>query len=98
MAQAELRKVLAAMGARVIEGELAVGQAHENLDPDGSLVDEALQVRLGARDLGAGRGDAARPGRRLDVSPEHVVPSGSPWRLGVSKPPSPKEDPDEVAR
>ncbi len=45
-AQAELRKVLAAMGARVVEGELAVGQAHENLDSDGGIVDEALQDRL----------------------------------------------------
>ena len=34
----------------------------------------------------------------LAVSPNHVVPSGRPWRLGVSTPPSPKEDPDEAAR
>lgn len=33
-AQAELRKVLAAMGARVAEVELAVGHAHEKLDDD----------------------------------------------------------------
>jgi chromate reductase, NAD(P)H dehydrogenase (quinone) len=30
-AQAELRKVLAAMGGRVVEAELAIGQAHEQL-------------------------------------------------------------------
>ena len=34
----------------------------------------------------------------LAVGPKSVVPSGPPWRLGVSKPPSCKEDPDEVAR
>lgn len=36
--------------------------------------------------------------RSLGVSPRSVVPSGPPWRLGVSEPLSPKEDPDEVAR
>jgi chromate reductase, NAD(P)H dehydrogenase (quinone) len=36
-AQAELRKVLAAMGGRVVEAELAVAQAHEQLF-DGRLV------------------------------------------------------------
>ena len=34
-AQAELRKVLAAMGARVVEGEVAVGHAGEKFDEDG---------------------------------------------------------------
>ncbi len=45
-AQAELRKVLAAMGARVVDGELPVGQAHETLDPDVGLVDETQRQRL----------------------------------------------------
>jgi len=45
-AQAELRKVLAAMGARVVEGELPVGRAHETLDPDVGLVDETHRERL----------------------------------------------------
>src|SRR5438105_8724133 len=40
-AQAELRKVLAATGARVVEGEVAVGHAHERL-ADGRLADERL--------------------------------------------------------
>lgn len=35
-AQAELRTVLATAGARVIEGELGVGHAHECLDHDGA--------------------------------------------------------------
>ena len=37
-AQAELRKVLAAMGARVVESEVVVGQAGEKID-GGVLVD-----------------------------------------------------------
>ena len=42
-AQAELRKVLAAMGARVAEVELAVGHAHEKFDADGKLVDDEVR-------------------------------------------------------
>ena len=45
-AQAELRKVLAATGARVIEAELAVGHAHEQLDADGHPTDPAQQESL----------------------------------------------------
>jgi chromate reductase, NAD(P)H dehydrogenase (quinone) len=44
-AQAELRKVLAATGARVVDGELAVGRAHTRLE-DGALRDEELLGRL----------------------------------------------------
>jgi chromate reductase len=40
-AQAELRKVLGATGARVAEVELAVGHAHERLDPAGYPSDPA---------------------------------------------------------
>jgi chromate reductase, NAD(P)H dehydrogenase (quinone) len=45
-AQAELRKVLAAAGARVTEVELAVGHAHEHLDPAGRLADPSQQEAL----------------------------------------------------
>jgi chromate reductase, NAD(P)H dehydrogenase (quinone) len=45
-AQAELRKVLASTGARVAEVELAVGHAHEHLDPTGYPLDEALRETL----------------------------------------------------
>jgi chromate reductase len=45
-AQAELRKVLAAMGARVVEGDLPVGQAAEAIHPVDGLTDEALRDRL----------------------------------------------------
>ena len=41
-AQAELRKVLGAMGARVAEVELAVGHAHERIDTE--------DTRAGLRD------------------------------------------------
>jgi chromate reductase, NAD(P)H dehydrogenase (quinone) len=45
-AQAELRKVLGATGARVTEVELAVGHAHEHLDPAGQLADPTQQEAL----------------------------------------------------
>ena len=47
-AAAELRKVLGAMGARVVDAELAVGHAHEKLDDHGALADD--DVRQGLRD------------------------------------------------
>jgi chromate reductase len=47
-AQAELRKVLAAIGARVHDGELPVGHAHERFDEDGRLVDDEVRERLAA--------------------------------------------------
>lgn len=45
-AQAELRKVLGATGARVVDAELAVGQADTRFDDDGRLTDEALRDEL----------------------------------------------------
>jgi chromate reductase len=45
-AQAELRKVLASTGARVVEGELALGHAHQRFDADGALVDANLREEL----------------------------------------------------
>jgi chromate reductase, NAD(P)H dehydrogenase (quinone) len=45
-AQADLRKVLAATGARVVEGEVAVGHAHQKLAADGTLLDENLREQL----------------------------------------------------
>lgn len=46
-AQAELRKTLAAAGARVVEGEVAVGHAHTRFDEQGELDDPTIaeQVR-----------------------------------------------------
>jgi len=44
--QAELRKVLAATGARVVEGEVAVGHAPTRFDEEGRLVDENLLEQL----------------------------------------------------
>jgi chromate reductase len=46
--QAELRKILGAMGARVAEVELAVGHAHEKIDAQGRVDDD--EVREGLRD------------------------------------------------
>jgi chromate reductase len=45
-AQAELRKVLGATGARVADVELAVGHAHEQLEVSGHPVDPAQQEAL----------------------------------------------------
>jgi chromate reductase len=45
-AQAELRKVLAAMGARVAEVEVAVGRSHEKFDDAGRLIDEGVRDEL----------------------------------------------------
>jgi chromate reductase len=44
-AQAELRKILAASGARVVDGELAVGRAEEAIGPHG-LADPETAERL----------------------------------------------------
>jgi chromate reductase len=44
-AQAELRKVLATIGARVVEGEVAVGHAHTRFDGD-RLADDDLREQL----------------------------------------------------
>jgi len=46
-AQAELRKVLATIGARVVEGDVAVGHAPTRFDEDGDLVDLELREQLG---------------------------------------------------
>jgi chromate reductase, NAD(P)H dehydrogenase (quinone) len=45
-AQAEARKVLTAIGARVLERELPVGQADSAWAPDGTLLDPDIQAAL----------------------------------------------------
>jgi chromate reductase len=45
-AQAELRKVLGTMGARVAEVEVAVGHASDKIDADGRIFDEDLRLQL----------------------------------------------------
>jgi chromate reductase len=52
-AQAELKKVVALMGARVLPIELPVSQAPTKFDADGRLVDDELRVSLSevVRDL-----------------------------------------------
>jgi len=44
--QAELRKVLATAGARVVEADVAVGHAPTKFDEFGALVDEELEDQL----------------------------------------------------
>src|SRR5512133_3509325 len=45
-AQAELRKVLAATGARMVDGEVAVGHAPTRFDEDGRLTDDGIREQL----------------------------------------------------
>jgi chromate reductase, NAD(P)H dehydrogenase (quinone) len=45
-AQAELRKVLGAIGARVVEGDVALGHSHTKFDEDGALLDETTVAQL----------------------------------------------------
>jgi chromate reductase len=45
-AQAETRKVLGAIGARVVDRELPVPTAHEQFHPTGKLLDTALEAEL----------------------------------------------------
>jgi chromate reductase len=47
-AQAELRKVLATAGARVVDAEIVVSRAAERFDPEGRLVDEEIRDELRA--------------------------------------------------
>jgi chromate reductase len=44
--QAELRKILAAIGARVVEGEVALGHAPEHFDDEGRLVGDEPREQL----------------------------------------------------
>jgi chromate reductase, NAD(P)H dehydrogenase (quinone) len=46
-AQAELRKVLATIGARIVDGEVAVGHAPTRFDTGGTLIDDDLHEQLG---------------------------------------------------
>src|SRR5436190_18337696 len=45
-AQAELRKVLATAGARIVEGDVAVGHAPTRFDDAGRLIDGELEQQL----------------------------------------------------
>jgi chromate reductase, NAD(P)H dehydrogenase (quinone) len=46
--QAELRKVLAAIGARVVDVEIAIGHAHERFDDEGRLTDDDYREQVRA--------------------------------------------------
>lgn len=59
-AQAEMRKVLAASGAHVLDAELPVARAADAFDADGELRDPHLRARL-AKITGELVGGAAVP-------------------------------------
>jgi chromate reductase len=44
--QAELRKVLGATGARVVDADVALAHAHTKFSEDGDLLDEAARDQL----------------------------------------------------
>jgi chromate reductase len=71
-AQAELRKVLAATGARVVEGEVAVGHAPTRFDEEGRLVDENLLEQL--KEIAAGL--VAEAAARCETSDSHLAAAG----------------------
>ncbi|MBA3328473.1 MAG: NAD(P)H-dependent oxidoreductase [Solirubrobacterales bacterium] len=62
-AQAELRKVLATIGAHVVDAELPVPQAHEAFTPEGALAEAELSEMLSAllADLVAAAGAGREP-------------------------------------
>jgi chromate reductase, NAD(P)H dehydrogenase (quinone) len=83
-AQAELRKVLASMGARVVDAEVAVGHAPARFDEQGRLVDEDLREQL--RELVASLVDVAEerdrlaPAERREVESRAGAAAASPAR------------------
>jgi chromate reductase len=79
-AQAEVRKVLDAIGARPLDDELAVGQAHDAFAPDGSLADPLLRGLLA--DAIRSLVDAARPVALVDAArPVAFVDAARPVAL-----------------
>jgi chromate reductase len=59
-AQEEVRKIVAAIGARVVEGQVAVGHAPTRFDTNGRLVDEDIREQLAEVLLGLFAAVAAR--------------------------------------
>ena len=67
-AQAETRKVLGAIGARVVDRELPVPTAHEQFDEHGRLSDEDLEAELVASLTELIGAIEARAARRRDAN------------------------------
>ncbi|TML95129.1 MAG: hypothetical protein E6G03_09235 [Actinobacteria bacterium] len=63
-AQAELRKVLAALGARVLDVELPVAHAHTRFE-EGELIDE--EIRAGLADALEALAEEVRQRERVKV-------------------------------
>lgn len=77
-AQAELRKVLAAIGARVVDADLPVPQAQARFDERGRLADDELARRL-AGVVGALVAEA-RPREGVEAVAEQRAAAGRPLR------------------
>ena len=67
-AQAELRKVLAAIDARVVDRELPVGQAEDAFDEHGRLIEAEARAQLGAAVDRLAEAARAREAVRLTAS------------------------------
>ena len=95
-AQAEVRKVLAAIGAEVVDRELPVMQAHAQFDEYGNLREEDLRGQLAEHVTALVRG-RAREGRRLGV-PKAARPNGTPRRSNGRRGGSPGRRPNVLRR
>ncbi len=73
-AQAEARKVLGAIGARVLDRELPVPSADEQFDAAGRLHDDELEERAGRR---CSRSSSMRRARVTRAAPPRSLVSGS---------------------
>jgi hypothetical protein len=65
-----------------------------------TLIAQVWREGLSGRSRLGGAHRSARTGARarLGLGPNHVLPTGPPWRLGDETPPShPKEEPDDIA-
>ena len=74
-AQAELRKVLAAAGSRVVEGEVPVGHAHTQFDERGKLSDPNITEQVQA----VVDGLIEQASARRTVAAKSVAGSAAAW-------------------
>jgi len=70
-AQADVRKILATIGANVIDDEVPVGQAHEAFDDEGGLIDPELRARLAG--IVTQLAGEARPGAEMTGQVARIV-------------------------
>lgn len=74
-AQAELRKVLTTIGAKVVDRELPIGTAHEAFDADGGLIDDEQRKTLAelVADLHESVSSVSSAGAPASPRPDHAA-------------------------